>query len=580
MAEGPGAFGTTNSPARDAVAWWHRASWPQRFFGACLLISPALLLSWQEGRNVSLFLAGLPGLYLGFRRGRFRDLNGDTRTILLLIALLVSSGVVSLVHSEFLAESLARIDRDLRLLFFVPWLVSLYWLRLPFSLLETSLGFGGMTIGMAAVAEQLTMTAGWLHRVNGDSHPQAFGAIAALFAVLLAGIAWQRRNQRRFALFLAAGAAASAVGAALSGSRGAALGVLAALLTFSVLTWWWGDGRGAKIFVGMPFLLLAVGSVLGPDFVLVARALDGAEELRGYLQTEAVMPPRDETQVGCQDDARLLAALPRTEYFEAENIVSAKIAKGWAGKAPCGERTRLRLQASPYAVGSAAVPRAFRQRIAVVYATGRGAELSLPGGERVTVPEHRVKRLALTSEDPATTVQIHLDPAGWIEFVPLALQPGEYRFPHASGPIGLRLEMWRAALDAFEDRPLIGNGVGTQAQVAAAMANAGSVAPIVKAYSHAHSEYLEALATRGIFGGFATVALLGGLILLSLRTGCSATGAGRQQLFAATWVALAVMLLTDGLFSTVVVAVTVGLLLALTVYLSDSRLDEHIPQDS
>lgn len=192
----PGAFGTTSSPARDAVAWWHHGSWPQRFFGACLLISPALLLSWQEGRNVSLFLAGLPGLYLGFRRRGFRHLSGEARAILLLIALLVSSGVISLVHSESLAESLARIDRDLRLLFFVPWLVSLYWLRLPVSLVETSLGLGGMTIGFAAVAERLTMTASWWHRVDGDSHPQAFGAIAALFAVLLAGIAWQHRDQR------------------------------------------------------------------------------------------------------------------------------------------------------------------------------------------------------------------------------------------------------------------------------------------------------------------------------------------------------------------------------------------------
>jgi O-antigen ligase len=71
---------------------------------------------------------------------------------------------------------------------------------------------------------------------------------------------------------------------------------------------------------------------------------------------------------------------------------------------------------------------------------------------------------------------------------------------NASGAVRERLEMWRTAVRAFKEHPLAGVGIdrfGTyvRGEVAAGRTNAA-----VARYGHPHNEYLDAAATRGIFG--------------------------------------------------------------------------------
>jgi O-antigen ligase len=76
--------------------------------------------------------------------------------------------------------------------------------------------------------------------------------------------------------------------------------------------------------------------------------------------------------------------------------------------------------------------------------------------------------------------------------------------------LGQRFEMWRAALDAFQEAPLLGIGPGLFDEHLARLAKNGKVNISVamhwkkgdeyQPYSHAHSEFFNTLATRGMVG--------------------------------------------------------------------------------
>lgn len=72
---------------------------------------------------------------------------------------------------------------------------------------------------------------------------------------------------------------------------------------------------------------------------------------------------------------------------------------------------------------------------------------------------------------------------------------------------GLRFEMWRAALDMFQQRPLLGWGLGDAFHEFLRDGAGDSYHPRVIRFSHAHNEILMTLATRGIIGTMALLAV-------------------------------------------------------------------------
>lgn len=66
--------------------------------------------------------------------------------------------------------------------------------------------------------------------------------------------------------------------------------------------------------------------------------------------------------------------------------------------------------------------------------------------------------------------------------------------------VGLRFEMWKAALIMFKSSPFIGVGEYGSVSVKAKIVEEGIVSKEVLGYSHAHNEYINALGLNGIVG--------------------------------------------------------------------------------
>ena len=81
-----------------------------------------------------------------------------------------------------------------------------------------------------------------------------------------------------------------------------------------------------------------------------------------------------------------------------------------------------------------------------------------------------------------------------------------YEQGHAETAVGLRLDMWDAALDAFVRHPWFGVGPNGFPAVLAERSGAGLATPAITDFWHAHNDLLNALATGGIVGALALVA--------------------------------------------------------------------------
>lgn len=73
--------------------------------------------------------------------------------------------------------------------------------------------------------------------------------------------------------------------------------------------------------------------------------------------------------------------------------------------------------------------------------------------------------------------------------------------------VGLRFQMWAAASELFQQRPLFGWGEYGYREALGEMAERGEIAPRVAEFSHAHNELIDSAAKRGIIGAFALLCL-------------------------------------------------------------------------
>jgi O-antigen ligase len=87
-----------------------------------------------------------------------------------------------------------------------------------------------------------------------------------------------------------------------------------------------------------------------------------------------------------------------------------------------------------------------------------------------------------------------------------AYEPGG-DIAHSSG--GQRLELWRLSWRHFTDHPFAGVGAYRLQQANRALAQQGEpVPPVIHEFGHAHNQYFEVLATGGVLGLTAFLALL------------------------------------------------------------------------
>lgn len=79
--------------------------------------------------------------------------------------------------------------------------------------------------------------------------------------------------------------------------------------------------------------------------------------------------------------------------------------------------------------------------------------------------------------------------------------------------VGARFEMWRGAAYLIQEKPLLGWGYNGYKQEMGSLAEQGIIHPDIAQYGHAHNEFIDAFAKRGLLG----LAALFALYLIPLR---------------------------------------------------------------
>ncbi|TBR43206.1 O-antigen ligase domain-containing protein [Marinomonas agarivorans] len=78
----------------------------------------------------------------------------------------------------------------------------------------------------------------------------------------------------------------------------------------------------------------------------------------------------------------------------------------------------------------------------------------------------------------------------------------DYQQGQKSTSVGLRFEMWKTALYMFQESPLIGVGEHNSEELRIRLIEQELVHPDVGRFGHAHNEYLDTLALKGVIGLF------------------------------------------------------------------------------
>lgn len=89
--------------------------------------------------------------------------------------------------------------------------------------------------------------------------------------------------------------------------------------------------------------------------------------------------------------------------------------------------------------------------------------------------------------------------------------------------VGLRLDMWKAGLVAFQVNPLIGAGPSGTDRVVAELIASGSIHPAVDNFRHLHNQYIDAMARYGVIGLACYILLLLVPFMVFLRQSRSET---------------------------------------------------------
>nr|WP_240935949.1 O-antigen ligase family protein [Halomonas bachuensis] len=129
----------------------------------------------------------------------------------------------------------------------------------------------------------------------------------------------------------------------------------------------------------------------------------------------------------------------------------------------------------------------------VLWVLYRGYGRLLPGWVKVSILASVVLAAAAVYSIPQTGVQSRIQQG----FEDVA----EYRAGVQKGSsVGDRFEMWKGAVTLIQQRPLTGWGSNGYHAALIELGNEGAIREGVTRFGHAHNEYLDAMAKRGVIG--------------------------------------------------------------------------------
>ncbi|MFI4967615.1 MAG: O-antigen ligase family protein [Gammaproteobacteria bacterium] len=486
---------------------------------AVLLLFPSACLLVDRSDSVSLLLLAIVGLCVWIRNG-FR--SGLTRRDWLYVAVFAGFFVAGVLAFEFGHQTDAGfrlLGRYIRFLFVLPVLLALRRYRPPAPVVWAGLGLGALILGCDAVWESLDAS-GFL-RPDGDTNVAIlFGDLATLTTcAFAAGYIYIDERLPRSGPFLVTGCILMGLLASfLSGTRGAwvALPVLLVLFLFCrhmlrpriVLV---GAGSMAALFIAL---------VLLPQTHILQRVESMELQLKTYWAVTQG-GGRSSATPQCFDNAHALQAWISsgdTKYPKSFNISvtgSSGIDVASLANYACSQGAAVHLHNPSNGYAWVRLPRSGRGSSGMastrLLVRGKG---SIGFAEQLH-GEHRIDTVFYGALDMRAPARYGFGlsiivPAGddlWI--VPVESYFGEYRYAVLQGPVGQRLEMWWASLRLFYESPVFGKGTGAYQVETQRLVAAGKAAPDTADFDHPHSDYFDALSSRGLVGLLAFLLLLG-----------------------------------------------------------------------
>lgn len=484
---------------------------------AVVLLFPGLCLLVDRSDSVSLLLLGTVGVLVWVRGGFKSNLGRDDWLLVGAFYAFFLSALLSFEFGHQTSEGFRLLGRYLRLLFVLPLLIALRRYRPPLPVLWTGLGLGCLLIGMDALW-QYVVGFGQVRPAGNTDVAIVFGDLAMLTGfAFAASYPYLSTRIPHAGLLVATYALIALLACFLSGSRGAWLAIPALLLLFfaqrHLLT-----PRRVLLGSGAVLALFAVLIML-PRTGLLERARNLVTESWAYVELKSLPPPRPGNPL-CLDQPEALRSWldVNRPYPDGVDIEVAQVPAGQSAALKargCSRggvvRIRNRNRETAWIPMLRYQPVSGRLAATTLLIQGKGyaAFVSQPDAPR-RLDVSRFAPVSFTA--PArfgNFLWIGIDPGTVLSLVPLETYLGEYRYAMLETPIGLRLEMWTSALHLFREAPLLGVGTGAYQSSTRSLVDQGEAAPYAAGFDHPHSDYLDALSSRGIIGFAALLLLLG-----------------------------------------------------------------------
>lgn len=482
-----------------------------------VLLFPGLCLLVDRSDSVSLLLLGAVGVLIWVRDGFKSNLSRDDWLLVGAFYAFFLSALISFEFGHQTSEGFRLLGRYLRFLFVLPMLIALRRYRPPVLVLWAGLGLGCLLIGMEALW-QYVAGFGEVRPAGNTDVAIVFGDLAMLTGfTFAASYPYLSTRVPHAGLLVAAYALTALLACFLSGSRGAWLAVPTLLMLFFVqrhlLT-------PRRVLMGSGAVLALFGVLLFlPRTDLLKRARSLITESRAYFELKQLPSPQPGDPL-CLDQPEALRSWldgsntpqPQDLDFRVVTLSSPDVQS--LGGTMCHRANAIRISNHSGEIAWMQLTRyqTPKESIASTHLMVKGegyieyanqpevaARIKHPGFTPITLT-------APAKYGGALWLGVDARTALWL--LPLESYLGEYRYGMLQTPVGLRLEMWTTALHLFHEAPLLGIGTGAYQFGTRALVAQGGAVPYAASFDHPHSDYLEALASRGLVGFLALLILL------------------------------------------------------------------------
>lgn len=483
-----------------------------------VLLFPAACLLINRSDSASLLLLAIVGLVVWIRNG-FK--SGLTRRDWFFVAGFAAFFLAAVLAFEFGHQSddgFRLLGRYLRLLFVLPVLLALRRYRPPAPAVWTGLGLGALALGMDAVWE--SVKAGGFLRPDGDTNVAIlFGDMATLTTFgFAAGYIYIDECLPRSGPWLVSGSIFMGLLASfLSGTRGAWIAIPVLLVLFlscrhllrprTVLM---GSGAVMALFLLLLFL---------PQTHILQRVESMALQLSNYWAANEGADRSSDT-VQCLDNPAVLQIWVGN--------ANGKFPPGFSINVTVDDKDSAILKNYGCAQGAAVHIRNPGKEVAWVTlsrwalsdAKSASTRLLVKGAAHIAFFQDKggahlvatgsyvpLDMSAFTRYGHGLSIVVPGGDELWL--VPMESYFGEYRYAALQSPVGQRLEMWWASMCLFDEAPVFGIGTGAYQVETQKLVALGKVVPDAAYFDHPHSDYFDALSSRGLVGLLALLMLLG-----------------------------------------------------------------------